>query len=216
MMYAVPMSAGTTLAVDTDGDGICDDVDPTLIPTSDVTMSGQALALAMTPIVGGGAPDYSTGGTVPSGCNVIGESNFVVPNSKCVSTGLTYFLQSNDAVGPLWTVGPITTNDCAGLQVDTLNRLPPGPTCVITSAVDAAGNHMVSYPIRICVDRGGPECAGFNSSSFTATACTGRWDKVAQTHITGTCVEPPVANGTSGVHTFVKSGEVRDLFSLTH
>lgn len=209
-LYAIPSTAGAVLAVDTDNDGICDDVNPTLIPTSDVTMSGEALALAMSPLAQNtGTPDYQPAAGTPTGCSHIGDAGTTVPpDALCISTGLTFTLPWNDVVPPIFSIGPITANQCAGYQVDSLNHLPEGPTCVLARAVDKAGNQMVSYPLHICIDRGGGKCTPF---TFNATDCTGKWDKVQQKLVAGTCNA-----GVQGTDTFYTSGEVRDLWLITH
>lgn len=209
-MFALPATTGAVLAVDTDNDGICDDVNPTLIPTTDVTMSGEALALAMSPLAQGtGTPDYRAAASPPPACDEIGDPNTTLPPpALCITTGMSYTLQWNDKIAPIWSIGPISTNQCVGYQVDTLNHLPEGPTCVITRAVDNAGNQMVSYPLHICIDRGGGKCSGF---TYSATDCTGKWDKVQQKLVAGTCTM-----GTPNSDTFPLSGEVRYLWQLAH
>ncbi|HEY1584466.1 MAG TPA: hypothetical protein VGH63_02190, partial [Polyangia bacterium] len=122
----------------------------------------------------------------------------------CTGTSMYYVVPPfTDPTGAIFSIAPVSTAECVGLQLDSLNRLPEGPTCVITRAVDKAGNQNVSYPLHICIDRGGGLC-----TSFTAMAsdCTGKWDKVKQMLLPGTC-NPPTAGSTG----FPLSGEVRDL-----
>ncbi len=216
-LFAVPFTTGTVLAVDTNGDGICDDVNPTLIPTTNVSMSGEALALAMSPLANGaGSADFrldaanSPPNTPPAGCAEVGDQATTAPPTPmcAITSGMTFALPTNDAVGAVWSIGPITSTQCAGYQVDSLNHLPEGPTCVITRAVDKAGNQMVSYPLHICIDRNGGKCTSFTPN---ATDCTGKWDKVNQMLVPGTCTR-----GTPGTDTFPTSGEVRYLFSIVH
>jgi len=205
-LFAIPDSAGAVLAVDTDGDGECDDVNPTLIPTSDVMMSGEALALAMAPLAkASGTPDYRAQAGTPTGCNEIGEAGVMNPPLRlCSGTNMYYVVPPfTDPTGAIFSVAPVSGVECVGLQLDSLNRLPEGPTCVITRAVDRAGNQNVSYPLHICIDRGGGLCTTFTP---TASDCTGKWDKVNQKLLAGTC-NPPT-EGTTG---FPLSGEVRDL-----
>ena len=205
-LFAIPDSAGAVLAVDTNGDGECDDVNPTLIPTSNVMMSGEALALTMAPLAkGSGLPDYRSQPGAPTGCAEIGDTGTTLaPPRLCNQTSMTYVVPPfSDPTGAIFSIAPVSTVECVGLQLDSLNRLPEGPTCVITRAVDKAGNQNVSYPLHICIDRGGGLCAGFTP---TASDCTGKWDKVNMKLLPGTC-NPPTA-GTTG---FPLSGEVRDL-----
>jgi hypothetical protein len=215
-LFAEPASIGgmaSILAVDTDGDGVCDDVNPLLIPTVDVTMPNEALSLQMAPLTGTGTADYrfdsssSPPNAAPAGCAEVGDAGVTVPpDSLCPQTGMTYVLPGADKVSPIWSIAPVTGAECGGFQLDTLNRLPEGPTCVIARAVDKAGNQNVSYPLHICIDRGGGLCAGFMPN---ASDCTGVWNKVTQMIDPGFC-NPPTPNTTG----FPLSGEVRDLTSI--
>ncbi|MDB4966926.1 MAG: hypothetical protein JWN44_2615 [Myxococcales bacterium] len=228
-MYAMP-DDGTPLAVDTDGDTFCDDVNPTLVPTTDVMMSGEALALSMKSMTVKDGADFrfdathtptTRGGTCvvgtdpdcpPVGCSYVGDtSNANPPPRLCVTTNQTYALSYSGSFLPaIWTVPPVSTAECAGFQLDTLNRLPEGPTCVIARATDKAGNTNVSFPLHICIDRGGGLCATFVP---TATRCTGVYDKAMQKIVAGTCAMPPqqsAANPHPSPGTFTTLGkEVR-------
>ncbi|HEY2745196.1 MAG TPA: Ig-like domain-containing protein [Polyangia bacterium] len=208
-LFAVPDSAGVVLAVDTDNDANheCDDVNPLLIPTSDVMMSGEALALQLSPLArGAGAPNFAPGGTTPAGCDLVGETGFAPPKPICTTSDMTYVVPTfTDPTGAIFSIAPVSTNECVGFQLDSLNRLPEGPTCVITRAQDMAGNQMVSYPLHICIDRGTPGvCSTFAPAS---TDCTGRWDKVTQKLVAGFC-NPPTPK-TTGFPT--DGSEIRDL-----
>ena len=207
-LYALPATAGAVLAVDTNGDSVCDDINPTLIPTSDVTMSGEALAVAMAQLAqGSGTPDYRLTAGPPPGCAEIGDSGVTVPpDSLCPGTGMTYILPYSDAVGPIWSIGPVSSVECVGFQLDSLNHLPEGPTCIVARAVDKAGNQNVSYPLHVCIDRGGGKCSSF---TYSASDCTGTWSKAQQKLVPGMPCIPPKA-GT----TFPTSGEIRDLTRL--
>jgi hypothetical protein len=122
---------------------------------------------------------------------------------------MTYVVPVNDSVGAIWSVAPVTTNQCIGFQVDTLNRLPEGPTCVITRAVDKAGNQNVSFPLHICIERSSGHCSPY---TFNNLDCTGKYDKVTGMLLPGTC-NPPTAGSTG----FLTDGlEVRDLSKITH
>ena len=207
-LYALPAATGQILAVDTDGDGVCDDVNPLLIPTSNVTMSGEALALQMAPLTAGmGLADFRPVTPTVPGCAEIGDASVTFPPDRlCNQTSMTFVLPGYDKVAPIWSIAPVTTGQCTGFQLDTLNHLPEGPTCVIARAVDNAGNQNVSYPLHICVDRGGGKCAAFAPN---ATDCTGKWNKVTQMIVAGTC-NPPTPGSTG----FPLSGEIRDLSTI--
>jgi hypothetical protein len=197
-LYAIPDDMNTPLAVDTDGDTnhLCDNVNPALIPSSSALTAGQALSLQLVPLAPGGGPDYTAGATNPDPavCKQMGEASFVPPLPLCkqAGTGLTYVLPYNDPnVGnvAIFSIPPVTgkPDGCVGLQLDTNNRLPEGPACVVTVAVDQAGNSTVSAPLHICIDHGTPNvCAGWPMVT-PPTTCTGRWDKTQMKIVPGTC-----------------------------
>jgi hypothetical protein len=175
------------LAVDTDGDHVCDHVNPLLVPTTNVLASNQAIALQMAPVTAVGAPDLTPPASPspspwPSPCTQIGSDGATVPLPLCLDAGttLTYGLTYTESKLPaIWTIPPVTStpSGCLGLQFDTLNSLPEGPACVVVSAVDVAGNPSVSAPLRICIDRGGGACNSWSGSSLPD--CTGTYDKMA-------------------------------------
>ncbi|HEX9101574.1 MAG TPA: hypothetical protein VF997_05185 [Polyangia bacterium] len=190
------------LAVDTDGDGKCDDVNPTLVPTSGmVVMSNQALALALAPLTDVGSANFHADGSTAAGCDEVGTAMELPPGPLCTKagTGLTFVIPGAGKDKPIYSVPPIHDPDaCVGFPVDALNHLTEGPACVITRAVDHAGNHMVSYPLHICIDLGHHMCDAFVPDPL---ACRG-------TLTNGTVSATPAC--TEAV-TFPKSGEIRYL-----
>ncbi|HXU71055.1 MAG TPA: hypothetical protein VN947_17090 [Polyangia bacterium] len=214
-LYAVGIVAPATtlpvLAVDTNGDGFCDDVNPALQPTSGmISMPDEALALHMTPLTDAGSPDFTTGGAVPAACGEVGTAMDMPPSPLCTKagTGMTFVIPGFGKDKPIYSLPPVKDPDaCVGFPLDAANHLPEGPACVITYAVDNAGNHMVSYPIHICVDLGNHKCDTFTVTDNTA--CTGKL--VNGTVMPGSTCAPPPVNGTV-VGTFPTDGsEIRDL-----
>ena len=168
------------LAVDTNGDGICDDVNPALVPTSGtVVMPNQALAVAMSPLADTGAANFTpSSGTVTAGvCDEFGLGTEVAPPPLCTKAGttVTFVIPWLGKDKPIYSIPPIRDPDaCVGFPLDAANHLPEGPACVLVRAADHAGNHMVSYPLHICVDLGTGVCNGFTVTSLQA--CTGALD----------------------------------------
>jgi hypothetical protein len=205
-LFAVGSTPGLpVLAVDSDGDGKCDEVNPALVPTSGmVVMSNQALALAMSPLADAGNADFTpSSGTVVAGvCDEFGKVTEMAPPPLCkkAGTGVTFVIPGFGKDKPIYSVPPIRDPDaCVGFPVDAANHLPEGPACVLTRAVDKAGNVMVSYPLHICIDMGGNKCTAFAPDP---AACTGKLDAAGNVIAASTCAEAV---------TFPKSGEVRDL-----
>jgi hypothetical protein len=192
-LYASPVMNGP-LAVDTDGDGVCDEVNPLLVPTTNVSASNQALALALAPLGFGGRPDMRAE-AIPlvSGCDEMGDPSEVQPPPACVGSALTYSLTYTTAAEPaIWSLPAVTKTQCAGLELDTLNRLPEGPTCVVVRAADTVGNVNVSAPLRVCIDRGGGKCAAWPPISLPS--CTGSYDRKSMTTNATACVSAHFPN----------------------
>lgn len=220
-LFVIHDDGMTPLAVDTDNDTFCDDVNPLLIPTAGpVMMQNQALSLQMVPIPASGTPDYELqASTPPAGCAEVGDSATTMPPPRlCAATPLTFALTyPNLAMTPLpaiWTLPPVKAGDsadCVGFQLDAANQLPEGPACVITRAADNVGNVQVSFPLHICIDFGNNKCTGFTP---TQSHCTGVYDKATMMLKAGTCTAPPQATPTmlDGPATFPVSGnEIRFL-----
>ena len=166
-----------------------------------VVMPDQALALAMSPLADTGAPNFSPGGSA-TGCDEVGKAGQMAPSPLCnkAGTGVTFVIPGAGKDKPIYSIPPIHDPDaCVGFPVDAKNHLPEGPACVVVRSVDKAGNHMVSFPLHICIDMGGGMCNTFVPS---ATACTGKLDAAGNVIAASTCAE-----GT----TFPKSGEIRYL-----
>jgi len=194
-MFVIHDDGNTPLAVDTDGDTYCDDVNPLLIPTAGpVMMQNEALSLRMVPITPAGAPDYrSSAATPPAACASIGDAGTTVPPSNlCGATPMTYAIGYTTANLPeIYTLPPVKAGDsadCVGFQLDAANQLPEGPACVITRAADKAGNVEVSFPLHVCIDLGHHMC---DTYSPTAAHCTGIYDKATMMLTPGTCTAPP-------------------------
>jgi hypothetical protein len=197
-MFVIHDDGMTALAVDTDGDTYCDDVNPLLIPTAGpVVMQNEALSLQMAPIPGTGTPDFQFSAGTVAGCSEVGDTGTTTaPPRLCGATTMTYAHTYTPAMLPaIYALPPVKPGDpanCVGFQLDAANQLPEGPACVITRAADKVGNVEVSFPVHICIDMGGGKCGGFVS---TPSHCTGVYDKATMMLKTGNCVEPP--SGTS-------------------
>ena len=213
-MFVIHDDGQTVLAVDTDGDTYCDDVNPLLIPTAGpVMMQNEALSLQMVPMTAGGTPNYTQGGSA-TGCAEVGDAQtMTAPDRLCADAALGFSYELSYTGGPsIWTLPVYKAGDpidCVGFQLDAANQLPEGPACVVTRASDKAGNVEVSFPLHICIDFGNHKCDGFSS---TASHCTGVFDKTTMMLKPGTCIEPPtfsLATTPDGPNTFPPSGEIK-------
>jgi hypothetical protein len=207
------------LIVDIDGDGMCDDLNPLLQPTPSIMASNQALSVRMVNIPRGGLPDYTEFSNSPPlkwqqlTCLQFGDLSPTPPNPLCplANTQLTFAMPAfadPELLSSIWTIPPVTTlaSECVGYQLDSLNKLPEGPTCVAVRGRDKAGNLNVSPPLRICINRtnadpadpAGPcRPAMFNPAAMN---CAGVWNKTSQSIVAGTCTpHRSTATFTSGV-----------------
>ena len=204
-MYAIPDDGTTALAVDTDADGICDAVNPVLVPTDELPQKGQVLSLGMVPRPTGGTPDYTPySSPTVLGCDSFGDASASPPVPLCnyISSSLDYILYSSDAQTgtQVYTIGPVVADpnslECLGRQLDTMNYFNEGWNCLITTATDMTGNSMASYPIHVCIDRGNGKCT---TTSVPASDCTGVYDTTTKAIVPGNCSQPPVPTTTNPV-----------------
>jgi hypothetical protein len=159
-VFAIP-TANAPLIVDTDGDGVCDDINPLLVPTAGMAAGpNQAVEVQMQQVPVHGSPFFAqdTVSALPRGCDFIGEAGAQPPLPLCLNTPVTYDLGYTYAgnVPTIYSVPPIMDGiECQGLQFDSLNHLQDGPICVAVRARDNVGNHNVSRPLRLCLDQNG-------------------------------------------------------------
>ena len=211
-MFIIHDDGNTPLAVDTDNppDGYCDEINPLLIPTTGpIMMQDEALSLQMVPLPPTGAADFRTG-TATSFCPEVGDGTATQPKAICADTPLTYVLSYSTSLPAIYTLPPVKSGDpidCSGFQLDAANQLIEGPACVVTRAVDKAGNVEVSFPLHICIDLGNHMCDTYPPTGV-ASHCTGVFDKVKMMPVAGTCIEPKPAQSAppDGPATFATDG----------
>ena len=186
------------LVVDTSDppDGICDDINPDLVPSVSPQSSKDAQLIDMVPLpANSGAGDFT-----PEPGSVCSGNDPSPPPALCDTTYspakgqvMTYLLgyAVNYALPSIWTIAPVVGDGlrCAGTQFDASNNLKDGWACVAVEASDKLGNKQVSRPIRICV-------VGQPGSTACAAATSGGAD------IVGVSL-PSGANGTVVVTTKV-------------
>jgi hypothetical protein len=207
--YVIHDDGMTPLAVDTNGDGICDNVNPQLVPSTTSAMKpGTALSVALVAMQATNSAYYPIPANPPNIplCNIWGLAPVTVPKPICsrAGTGLTVLVPTTDpSMGiksQIFTIPPTdppTPDDCVGLQLDSTNKLPEGATCLVTVATDNAGNTNVTAPLHVCIDRhaggGTTDMAGDPCATYTLPkSCTGVWDKTKQMIVPGaTCTPEP-------------------------
>ncbi len=144
------------LVVDTSDppDGICDDINPELVPSVAPQSSKDAQLIDMVPLPIGGAGDFShQPGVACSGTDDPPSALCDTTYSLAKNRVMTYSMWYAGSLNSIWTIPPIVGDklQCAGRQFDASNNLHDGWACVAVEASDTLGNKQVSRPIRICV-----------------------------------------------------------------
>ena len=149
------------LVVDSDEDGICDSINPNVVPLGSAPKVGQAVAVKLAGIAPSGTADFYTKGTeLPSKCSswgaettppddalCLGVTALVVPPARCVTSSTT-------AIFSIPTINSSSTSyTCLGLPFDFLaNKFDGGWACAAVAAQDKLGNQGVSPPIRVYIN----------------------------------------------------------------
>lgn len=158
-MYVLDDSS-TAIVLDTDGDGFCDSINPSVIPLGTKPLAGQAVALDLAPITPGGSPNYTewTGEFPFSVCTLGDEA--AAPKTMCPNTWLSRVIPGNGGGtgAAIYSIPPIAGNyppfDCVGLPFDfKANKIEDGWACAAAVAKDELGNKGVSPPLRLWVDK---------------------------------------------------------------
>jgi hypothetical protein len=167
------------LVVDTSDppDGICDEINPELIPSVSPKTSKEAQLLDLTSMPANtGAGDFR-----PDPNFDCSGKDTDPPNPLCDTTWsmekgavMTYSLGYANSLPSIWTIAPIVADglQCAGRQFDASNNLKDGWACVAVQASDKVGNKQVSRPIRICITVT-PGSTACTTGAGTPPDCTG-------------------------------------------
>jgi hypothetical protein len=162
------------LVVDTSDppDGLCDAVNPDLVPSVSPQSSKEAQLLDMVPM----PANAGAGNFLPEPGSSCSGNATAAPDPLCSTTYsplkrdyMSYSIGYSAALPAIWTLAPIVNDglQCAGRQFDASNNLKDGWACVAVVAADKLGNKQVSRPIRICV------MAQPGSTACTATGLGG-------------------------------------------
>ena len=145
------------LVVDTSDppDGICDDINPELVPSVAPQSSKDAQLIDMVSMGGGaGRGDFThQPGVACSGYEDSWSAYCDSTYNPQKNAALTYLINYSTGLPSIWTVPPVNADhmQCAGRQFDASNNLHDGWACLAVEASDTLGNKQVSRPIRICV-----------------------------------------------------------------
>ena len=204
------------LVVDLDGDGVCDGVNPLLVPTTmPPAQSNEILAVRLAPVMvqgdGNFTRDPSVGMEPALASRCVAGKDQNSPAPLCARQELTVAMgypTAQDTEPAIWTIEPVGTNRCVGSQLDThANRIQEGWACIAVAATDRVGNAGVSHPLRVyvryrgdqlTVDPRGPSGCGSMAPPAGAGAlpdCTGVYDRATNRVVAGSCTGPRFPTG---------------------
>jgi hypothetical protein len=184
------------VVVDTDGDGICDEINPLLVPTSVPVASDEVAEIDMEVIASTGS-SFSPGDPAPTFATTgnnqcTGGTDTAPPDLLCASTPLTRVINiPGDEIDVIYGIPPAVGLQCMGNGVDALaTNLADGWACLAVRGVDNLGNANVSAPTRICIDSDDDKGDGCPIEGVINLAgapnCTGTYNPATDTVDTGT------------------------------
>lgn len=172
------------LVVDTDDDGVCDSLNPNVLPGNQMG-NIPAVAIDLASVAPTGSADYlqtETFGSPPppeyAACTPGGQDDPADP--VCNNVTIPRIIPDNSeptgTLPAIFVKAPATPIYCMGDPFDwqtSLNGIE-GPGCMAVRAADERGNASVSPPLRVCFTKTGLGCADFAYNDFTCTdGCTG-------------------------------------------
>ncbi len=190
------------LIVDTDGDGVCDSIDPNLVPTSVPVASNEAAVIDLLGLAPTGDADFTTpanpGSTGTTEVNCTDGTAADPPKAICdITSPATRDHQERhrhrsghllDRAGQRL--------QCMGNAFDAVaTNISDGWACVAIRAEDKLGNAGISPPMRVCIDSNGDmgECPSWGTVTTTGLPdCTGTWTSATGVTDPSTdCTLPP-------------------------
>ncbi len=173
-----------SLLVDTDGDDVCDAINPALVPTSVPDTTTEAAVVSLVAVSPSGAPFYPVAVADPFGgradvaddaCNQPGaDADDEPPSALCLSTPATRVMATELGAAAIFAVPPIEGPWCVGNAFDgPATNIADGWACVAAVAPDQLGNLGLSPPLRVCIDHDGDGTDGLDGAgaSLAAQGC---------------------------------------------
>jgi hypothetical protein len=205
-----------SLAVDIDGDGVCDAVNPQLIPTTmPPMMSNEILAVRLAPVKVAGDGDFTPDPSIDVDANLSGVctqgNDPLPPMPLCFRQDATVAIGYPAATDPepaIWSIEPHGDNRCIGSQFDAYaNQIQEGWACIAVVATDRVGNTSISHPLRVYISHrgtalrsdaaGSPQCGAMAppANAGPPPDCTGVYDRATNRVGTGTCTGARYGSG---------------------
>lgn len=198
------------LIVDTNGDGVCDSIDPNLVPTSVPVASNEAAVIDMLGLAPSGDADFTMNvvpgfnGTTEANCNPGTAAD--PPSPICdITSPATRITKPTIGTDPvIFSIPPANGIQCMGNAFDAVaTNISDGWACVAIRAEDTLGNVGISAPLRVCIDSNGDmvECPAWGTVTTTGLPdCTGTWTKsTGVTDPNTDCTLPPTFEDYPGL-----------------
>jgi hypothetical protein len=174
--------SGVPLIIDTDGNGVCDSINPDVLPGNQAG-NIPAVAVDLIAIAPTGSADFLE----TESFDPLGPYSFCMPGSQtepgellCDTAQIPRVIPDNDladsTIPSIYVKAPIIPYYCLGDPFDWQTSLDfiEGPACMVVRASDVRGNASVSPPIHVCFTNGGGGCVGFISNpDACARDCSG-------------------------------------------
>jgi hypothetical protein len=183
------------LTVDSDGDGVCDVINPRLLPTtSPPTSSREVLKMRLSPVPPNGAADFTPDPSLAAAgeTRCAAGDDLDLPRVLCRASEPTIAISYGPHLPAVFSLDPIEPDGlrCFGNQFDAFaNHIggsssrgagspPPGWACIAVQATDKVGNTGVSAPLRVWIDYDGAQVcpAQGNGATTPPPSCTGRFN----------------------------------------
>lgn len=179
--------ASRALVVDTDGDGVCDDINPNIVPTTVPLASNEAAVVDLTALTPAGVGVFIPGdpdpfdhspGSYEFMCFEGDDQDTQLP--LCVQEPGSRITSMPDGTPVIFGMSPPSEDQCWGNAFDSLAaNISDGWACVAVRALDNVGNVGVSRPLRVCFDADGnqAECLPWGQVATSGLPdCTGTYD----------------------------------------
>lgn len=204
-LYVLDDESGALL-VDTNGDGVCDEINPLLIAGSTSQGAGTVAVVALSPIESRGTEAVIAYDGDPSNCPFEPNSPCCFPpdavsgaeagDALCpASTNIRRIVEATiDELPLIYGMQPVTEHNCMGSALDARGRnISEGWACVAVRAADNLGNVGVSPPLRVYFEYGADSaCQPGNAPPGPVPDCTGTWDAATSSVDTSRpCTPPP-------------------------
>ena len=188
------------LVVDSDGDHLCDLVNPQLVPTTIPNAPNEAAVLDLVALPSNGGSNFTN--QMPPGDEFRGEnvSDCALvtepaeqPDPLCAAADDNTRIPVTVVGGipMIYTIPPIPPEQplaCMGFAFDVRARhIADGWACAAVRFEDNLGNHRVSPPLRICIDADGSIPGGPCASPGPRPDCSGTYDPASGTVTSTPC-----------------------------